>query len=158
LDLTLNSEIGISPIIAKLQICSFSATIIQPGSKIATTKPFYRRSPRTNLMDKLDTIFSIQKELTSMMDLSRYPTSMDERVSALSTAVIHEAIELQRLTNWKWWKKPTQFDSDAAKEELIDIWHFVVQASIELGMTSSDVASEYRKKNQLNRNRQASGY
>lgn len=109
-------------------------------------------------MDKLDTIFSIQKELTSMMDLSRYPSSIDGRVSALSTAIIHEAVELQRLTNWKWWKKPTPFDSEAAKEELIDIWHFVIQASLELGMTPSDILSEYRKKNKLNRNRQASGY
>jgi dimeric dUTPase (all-alpha-NTP-PPase superfamily) len=109
-------------------------------------------------MDKLDSIFSIQKELASMMDLSRYPTTMDGRVSALSTAIIHEAIELQRLTSWKWWKKPTPFDSKAAKEELIDIWHFVIQASIELGMTPSDVVNEYRKKNKLNRERQASGY
>ena len=109
-------------------------------------------------MDKLDTIFSIQKELASMMDLSRYPTTMDGRVSALSTAIIHEAIELQRLTSWKWWKKPTPFDNEAAKEELIDIWHFVIQASIELGMTPSDVVNEYRKKNKLNRDRQVSGY
>jgi dimeric dUTPase (all-alpha-NTP-PPase superfamily) len=109
-------------------------------------------------MDKLDTIFSIQKELASIMDLSRYPTTMDGRVSALSTAIMHEAIELQRLTSWKWWKKPTLFDNEAAKEELIDIWHFVIQTSIELGMTPSDVVNEYRKKNKLNRNRQASGY
>jgi dimeric dUTPase (all-alpha-NTP-PPase superfamily) len=109
-------------------------------------------------MDKLDNIFSIQKELASMMDLSRYPASIDGRVSALSTAIIHEAIELQRLTSWKWWKKPTPFDSEAAKEELIDIWHFVIQASIELGMSPSDVVNEYRKKNKLNRDRQASGY
>jgi dimeric dUTPase (all-alpha-NTP-PPase superfamily) len=109
-------------------------------------------------MDKLDNIFSIQKELASMMDLSRYPASIDGRVSALSTAIIHEAIELQRLTSWKWWKKPTPFDSEAAKEELIDIWHFVIQASIELGMSPSDVVNDYRKKNKLNRDRQASGY
>ena len=109
-------------------------------------------------MDKLDTIFSIQKELASIMDLSRYPTSIDGRVSVLSTAIIHEAIELQRLTSWKWWKKPAAFDSEAAKEELIDIWHFVIQASLELGMTPSDVVNEYRRKNKLNRDRQASGY
>ena len=109
-------------------------------------------------MDSLETIFSIQKELASMMDLSRYPASMEERVSALSTAIVHEAIELQRLTSWKWWKKPTPFHSEAAKEELIDIWHFVVQASIELGMSPSDVVNEYKKKNQVNRNRQVSGY
>jgi len=109
-------------------------------------------------MDSLETIFSIQKELASMMDLSRYPESTDERVSALSTAIVHEAIELQRLTNWKWWKKPIPFDTTAAKEELIDIWHFVVQTSIELGMTPSDVLHEYKKKNEVNRSRQISGY
>jgi dimeric dUTPase (all-alpha-NTP-PPase superfamily) len=109
-------------------------------------------------MDTLDTIFSIQKELASMMDLARYPSSLEGRVAALSTAIIHEAVELQRLTSWKWWKKPTPFDSETAKEELIDIWHFVVQASIELGMSPADVLEEYKKKNQVNRNRQMSGY
>ena len=127
-------------------------------SKDYATKPFYATNASTNLMDSLETIFSIQRELTSMMDLSRYPTSIDGRMSVLSTAIVHEAIELQRLTNWKWWKKPTPFDREAAKEELIDIWHFVVQASIELGMSPSDVLNEYKKKNNVNRNRQASGY
>lgn len=108
--------------------------------------------------DTLEAIFSMQKELASTMDLSRYPTSAEGRVSALSTAIIHEAVELQRLTSWKWWKKPASFDSRAAREELIDIWHFVVQASIELGMTPADVLDEYKKKNKVNRDRQTSGY
>jgi dimeric dUTPase (all-alpha-NTP-PPase superfamily) len=109
-------------------------------------------------MDTLEAIFSIQKELASMMDLSRYPTSAEGRVSALSTAIIHEAVELQRLTSWKWWKKPASFDNVAAKEELIDIWHFVVQASMELGMSPADILEEYKKKNKVNRDRQVSGY
>ena len=112
----------------------------------------------TNLMDSLETIFSIQKELASMMDVSRYPASTDGRVSALSTAIVHEAIELQRLTSWRWWKKPIAFDTEAAKEELIDIWHFVVQTSIELGMTPSDVLNEYKRKNKINSDRQVLGY
>lgn len=93
-----------------------------------------------------------------MMDLSRYPTSLEGKVSALSTAIVHEAIELQRLTSWKWWKKPVEFDSAAAREELIDIWHFVVQASIELGMSPADIVDEYVRKNKVNRDRQVSGY
>jgi dimeric dUTPase (all-alpha-NTP-PPase superfamily) len=109
-------------------------------------------------MDTLETIFSMQKELAGMMDLSRYPSQEEGRVSALCTAIIHEAVELQRLTSWKWWKRPAPFDSNAAREELIDIWHFVVQASIELGMTPSDILEEYRKKNNVNRDRQKSGY
>jgi len=123
-----------------------------------TNKHFYRTSTSKELMDSLETIFSIQKELASMMDLSRYPDSIDGRVSALSTAIVHEAIELQRLTSWKWWKKPKPLDTEAAKEELIDIWHFIVQASIELGMTPTDVVNVYKKKNSINRERQTSGY
>jgi dimeric dUTPase (all-alpha-NTP-PPase superfamily) len=109
-------------------------------------------------MDTLEAIFSMQKELASMMDLSRYPGAAEGRVSALSTAIIHEAVELQRLTSWKWWKKPATFDREAAKEELIDIWHFVVQASIELGMSPADILAEYSRKNKVNRDRQNSGY
>ena len=109
-------------------------------------------------MDSLEEIFSMQRELASMMDLSRYPKSVEGKVSVLSTAIMHEAVELQRLTDWKWWKKPVNFDADSAKEELIDIWHFVVQASIELGMSPSDIVGEYAKKNKVNRERQNSGY
>jgi dimeric dUTPase (all-alpha-NTP-PPase superfamily) len=45
-----------------------------------------------------------------------------------------------------------------AKEELVDIWHFVIQATLELGMTPSDVLKEYTKKNQINRDRQKLDY
>ena len=100
----------------------------------------------------------MQKGLTQMMDLSRYPDSVEARVSSLATAITHEAVELQRLTNWKWWKKPTTFDKGSAREELIDIWHFVVQASIELGMTPTEIVQEYKKKNEMNKQRQVSGY
>ena len=84
--------------------------------------------------DRLDSIFSLQKGLADMMNLARYPIDTEGKVSALCTAIIHEAVELQRLTNWKWWKTPTEFDEKEAKEELIDIWHFVIQASLELNL------------------------
>ena len=109
-------------------------------------------------MDRLDEIFSLQKGLEGMMNLDRYPKDVEGRVSALSTAIIHEAVELQRTTNWKWWKKPTPFNVEEAKEELIDIWHFVVQASLELNLTPDDILEEYKRKNEINRNRQKNGY
>src|ERR687893_2774994 len=154
----------ISTFIALLSFKLFQPTsmhrpmTINKMAKIFPNKHFYGTDTTTKYMDSLETIFSIQKELASMIDLSRYPGSIDGRVSALSTAIVHEAIELQRLTSWKWWKKPSPFDTKAAKEELIDIWHFVVQTSIELGMSPSDVLNEYKKKNKVNRDRQVSGY
>ena len=108
--------------------------------------------------DRLETIFRLQKGLAEMMNLDRYPKDSEGRVSALSTAIMHEAVELQRTTNWKWWKTPTSFNKADAREELIDIWHFVVQASLELNLTPDDIVGEYKRKNEINRERQRNGY
>ena len=108
--------------------------------------------------DKLESIFKMQKSLEKMMRLDRYPKDVEGKISALCTAMIHEAVELQRVTNWKWWKTPVIFDETAAREELIDIWHFVVQASLELNMTPADILREYQKKNKINQERQKNGY
>ena len=110
------------------------------------------------MQDKLEEIFSLQSGLTEMMDLGRYPDDTEGRVSALCTAMIHEAVELQRTTNWKWWKKPTEFNQAEAREELVDIWHFLVQASLELDLTPDDILKEYQRKNEINRQRQKDGY
>ena len=110
------------------------------------------------MADKLEEIFHLQKGLTKMMDLDRYPNDVEGRVAALCTAMIHEAVELQRTTNWKWWKRPTEFNQVEAKEELIDIWHFLIQASLELDLTPDDILKEYQRKNEINRQRQKDGY
>ena len=108
--------------------------------------------------DRLDTIFKLQKGLAEMMNFDRYPKDSEGRISALCIAIIHEAVELQRTTNWKWWKMATNFNEAEAKEELIDIWHFVVQASLEINLTPDDIVKEYKKKNEINRERQRNGY
>ena len=108
--------------------------------------------------DKLESIFSLQKGLENMMNLDRYPKDKEEKISALCTAIIHEAVELQRTTNWKWRKTPTAFNEAEAREELIDIWHFVVQASLELNLSPADILKEYERKNKINRERQNDGY
>ena len=108
--------------------------------------------------DRLDSIFSMQKGLENMMNLDRYPKDTEGKVSALCTAIMHEAVELQRTTNWKWWKTPTEFNEAEAREELIDIWNFVDQASLELNLTPDDILKEYERKNEINRQRQKDGY
>ncbi len=108
--------------------------------------------------DKLESIFELQKGLADMMDLDRYPKDVEGKISVLCTAIMHEAVELQRTTNWKWWKTPTAFNEVEAKEELIDIWHFLIQASIELNLSPEDILKEYQRKNEINRQREKSGY
>ena len=108
--------------------------------------------------DKLESIFELQKGLADMMDLDRYPKDVEGKISALCTAIMHEAVELQRTTNWKWWKTPSRFDEVEAREELIDIWHFVIQASLELNLSPEDILKEYQRKNEINRQREKNGY
>ena len=115
--------------------------------------------------DKLDRIFELQKALDKEIwnnalerrDAVELPL-VEQKVFGLCTAIIHEAAELQRLLNWKWWKVPVKFDHKAAKEESIDILHFVVSLLITLGMTPADILSEYEKKNKINHQRQENGY
>lgn len=109
-------------------------------------------------MDKLEKLIEMQRDLASVLASPRYPSKAEDRISLLCTAIIHEAIELQRLTNWKWWKNPTDFNIEDAKEELIDIWHFVLQATIELNMTPEDILKYYSKKNNLNKERKNMNY
>lgn len=108
--------------------------------------------------DRLEKIFDEQKKLVEYLGVSRYPKKTQERVSALMTAIVHEAIELQDLTSWKWWKRASHFEGEKAQIELIDILHFVIQAALELEMTPQKMLDVYMNKNYINRERKDTGY
>ena len=108
--------------------------------------------------DTLERMFQMQRDLAKIMPYEKYPTDTNGKVAALCTALIHEVVELQMHTNWKWWKKPEEMDMDAAREELVDIWHFLIQVSIEMGMNPNDILREYVRKNKINHKRQEDGY
>lgn len=109
-------------------------------------------------MDYLQEIFAMQKEFATRVNNDRYPDTLDGRISVLATAMVHEAVELQRLTDWKWWKKSDEFDMDAAKEELVDVLHFAIQAALEIGMSAESLYKAYRRKTGINHARQDGGY
>ena len=118
--------------------------------------------------DKLDFLFKKQSELfkknignqeNKMKNLYEVKEPFDGyRVFMLSTALVHEAIELQRETNWKWWKKEITADREKIQEEIIDMWHFLIQISIESGLDPKRLMEKYLEKNEENLNRQLKGY
>ena len=118
--------------------------------------------------DKLDFLFNKQNELfkkqlenaeNKMKNLYEIKEPFDGyRVFMLSTALVHEAIELQRETNWKWWKQGIKKNDDKIQEEIIDIWHFLIQLSIEAGLDSKKLIEKYLQKNAENLKRQVKGY
>ncbi len=118
--------------------------------------------------DKLDFLFNKQNELfkkqlenaeNKMKNLYEIKEPFDGyRVFMLSTALVHEAIELQGETNWKWWKQGIKKNDDKIQEEIIDIWHFLIQLSIEAGLDSKKLIEKYMQKNEENLKRQVKGY
>ena len=110
-------------------------------------------------MDKLDSIFRLQKELAALIRENERssPTTADQCI-----ALMHEVMELHDETTWKWWKRSNLKSSEErkanARKELADIVHFVVQIAINLQMEPADLFEAYRKKNMENRQRQIDGY
>ncbi|HEY6534300.1 MAG TPA: dUTPase [Candidatus Nitrosocosmicus sp.] len=119
--------------------------------------------------DKLDILFNKQNELFKKNINNNNKNKMNNlydieepfegyRIFMLSSALIHEAIELQRETNWKWWKKTDQLNENKIQEEIIDLWHFLIQISIEVGLDSETVVEKYIEKNLKNIKRQENDY
>ena len=134
------------------------------------------------IKDKLEYIFEMQKSLITQdykstkikssekISEDNYPENNMKklyetkepfsgyRIFMISSALVHEAIELQRETNWKWWKKDKILDNEKLQEEIIDLWHFLIQLSIEAGFDPQTLISKYMEKNKENTGRQLRGY
>jgi dimeric dUTPase (all-alpha-NTP-PPase superfamily) len=73
-------------------------------------------------------------------------------------AMQQELAELIDSVPWKWWAKYQEFDKQNAKVEVVDLFHFLISLGQVLGMTPDDVYQAYLKKNEVNHQRQDSGY
>lgn len=114
----------------------------------------------------------------------RYPY---ERVIRLHLADDDEKAEERKVIPWKHWKKKNpdgtyvngslidtafsqedqatqkQFDEAGSiqaylQNEVVDRWHFLLQESIEVGLTPETLVAKYIEKNKENFNRQERGY
>lgn len=128
--------------------------------------------------DKLEFLFNSQKSLISQdytklenVDSNQpppenkmkrlYETSepfSGYRIFMLCSALLHEVVELQRETGWKWWKTEKAIEKQRIQEEVIDLWHFLIQLSIEAGLDPDMLISKYIVKNKENTKRQQQGY
>ena len=112
-------------------------------------------------MDKLDTIFEMQDTLNHRIGVVTENLSEEEKtkwVLNYTRAMQQEIAELIDSVPWKWWAKYQEFDEQNAKVEIVDLFHFLISLAQVMGMTPDDVYNAYVKKNQVNHNRQESGY
>ena len=95
----------------------------------------------------------------SFDEVSKDKKLQEEWVKNYTLAMRQECAELMDSTNWKWWRtKVDLLDEQNVKVELIDILHFWMSACMVMGLEPEDVLRMYKQKNEVNYNRQKSGY
>ena len=113
-------------------------------------------------MDKLNELFQMQDSLNKRIgvDSSKITNEEDRTKWTLNycRAMTQELAELTDSVPWKWWAKYQKFDLQNARVEVVDLFHFVISVAQVLGMDADEVYKIYLKKNEVNLQRQDSGY
>jgi dimeric dUTPase (all-alpha-NTP-PPase superfamily) len=80
-------------------------------------------------------------------------------------ACLDELSEVLRETAWKnpkyikgGWKINQELNEDKFKEEIIDLWHFVINLSLAADFTSEELYDMFEDKNKINHKRHNDGY
>jgi dimeric dUTPase (all-alpha-NTP-PPase superfamily) len=112
-------------------------------------------------MDKFEEIFRMQDALNRRIGVALPPPGEEEKAKWIlnyTRAMQQEIAELVDSVPWKWWAKYQKFDEQNARVEVVDLFHFLISLAQTLGMSAEDVFQAYVKKNQVNFQRQDSGY
>ncbi len=113
-------------------------------------------------MDKLNELFQMQDSLNKRIgvDSSKITSEEDRTEWTLNycRAMTQELAELTDSVPWKWWAKYQKFDLQNARVEVVDLFHFLISLAQVLGMDADEVYKIYLKKNEVNLQRQDSGY
>lgn len=103
----------------------------------------------------------MQEALNQRIGVNTHGMTQEEQTKWLlnyTRAMQQELAELVDSVPWKWWAKYQKFDEQNARVEIIDLFHFLISAAQVMGMSPQDVYEAYVKKNQINHQRQDSGY
>jgi dimeric dUTPase (all-alpha-NTP-PPase superfamily) len=111
--------------------------------------------------DQLRELFRMQQALNERIGVRTGGMSDAEKtqwVLNYCRAMTQEIAELTDSVPWKWWAKYQKFDQQNARVEVVDLFHFLISLAQVLDMSADDVFAAYAKKNQVNVQRQDSGY
>jgi dimeric dUTPase (all-alpha-NTP-PPase superfamily) len=111
--------------------------------------------------DQLRELFRLQKALNERIGVRTEDMNQDDKIKWLLNycrAMSQEIAELTDSVPWKWWAKYQKFDEQNARVEVVDLFHFLISLAQVLGLGADDVFQAYVKKNEVNFQRQASGY
>jgi dimeric dUTPase (all-alpha-NTP-PPase superfamily) len=111
--------------------------------------------------DKLNELFRMQSALNKKIGLDFSNLDEAEKTKWIlnyTRAMTQELAELNDSVPWKWWAKYQKFDEQNARVEVVDLFHFLISLAQVLGMSADEVFAAYMKKNEVNFQRQETGY
>jgi len=114
-----------------------------------------------NQPDQLRELFRMQKALNERIGVHTDDMTDEQKTEwtlNYCRAMSQELAELTDSVPWKWWAKYQNLDEQNARVEVVDLFHFLISLAQVLGMSADDVFNAYVKKNEVNFQRQDSGY
>lgn len=111
--------------------------------------------------DQLRELFRLQQSLNERIGVRTEGMTDEEKIRWILNycrAMSQEIAELTDSVPWKWWANYQTFDAQNARVEVVDLFHFLISLAQVLGMSADEVFAAYLKKNQVNIERQNSGY
>ena len=101
--------------------------------------------------DKLDVMFKEQYDLQLFLEEISISNELNQaKVDKTVLCIIDELFELLRETNYKYWRKHKEIDMPKLKMEYIDIFKFVLNLGLHLGITPNELFKLFIRKNSLN--------
>lgn len=103
-------------------------------------------------MNTLDSHMELQNKLMNVVGASvTDEESLKNLLKVTALCIIDEVLEVVEFSkdSTKPWKKP-DFNESSIKEEIIDVYHFMLQLFVLMGMNENEVDAMYRFKNQRN--------
>ena len=111
--------------------------------------------------DQLRELFRMQKALNERIGVHTDNMTDEQKTEwtlNYCRAMSQELAELTDSVPWKWWAKYQKLDEQNARVEVVDLFHLLISLAQVLGMSADDVYEAYLKKNEVNFQRQESGY
>lgn len=108
----------------------------------------------------LEELFDLQKIFQKKVSDDDLPDMKPERIPMTITSIIGELGEiLEEQQAWKDWKEnPDDPDLQNLRMEVADLWHFIINLTLYMGMDAYDLYQEFIDKNKVNHKRQNNNY
>jgi dimeric dUTPase (all-alpha-NTP-PPase superfamily) len=107
----------------------------------------------------LKLMFKKQEELQQR--LGTFPLTNENKqefINIQTLALLDEVHEALRETPWKPWKKNKLYNEQLFQEEIVDVWHFLINLTIASGLNHETIVEKFLNKNKENHKRQDGGY